>query len=240
MTTDSIGNSAIASTQPTPSAATAAGTQYSEDYETFLTLLTTQLTNQDPTAPMETDKFTEQLVLYSEVEQAIETNANLEKMLDTMQADRLTSSIGYVGQWVELSGSSAILGDTGGASIGYTMVEGAQSATVNVRDATGELVVQLPTTSVEGDNTFTWDGRDVNGTRQPAGAYQIEVEAFDQDGNPLAVNSNLGGVVDSIELVGDSVALIVNGTAYGLDSVRSVTNLSTHSASPQINEEEQP
>ena len=55
--------------------------QLSGNFSTFLNLLTTQLKNQDPTSPMDTNQFTQQLVMYSQVEQQIQSNSNLKTLI---------------------------------------------------------------------------------------------------------------------------------------------------------------
>src|SRR3546814_4600244 len=80
------------------SAASSAATSLAGDFNTFLTLLTTQLKNQDPTSPMDSNEFTQQLVQFSQVEQQIDMNKNLETMISLMQSQQNSSNLNYVGK----------------------------------------------------------------------------------------------------------------------------------------------
>src|ERR1700756_4166435 len=83
--------------------------QLSGNFSTFLTLLTTQLKNQDPTSPMDSNQFTQQLVEYSQVEQQINTNTNLTTLISqgTTNAAAMTSS--YLGKNVSITNGNASL-----------------------------------------------------------------------------------------------------------------------------------
>lgn len=205
-------------------AATSSSDSFGADFETFLTLLTTQLAQQDPLSPMDTDKFTEQLAQYSQVEQSIKTNTNLERMLESMQADRLTASLDYVGQWVELDGNVVALGDEGGAQISYELPDGAQSASVAVLNKAGDTIKRFDASLGEGLQQAYWDGLGAEGQRMPPGNYWMRVEAADADGGPLSVSTRTGGVVEGVERKGDEISLIVNGLSHALSNVQSVAN----------------
>lgn len=204
-------------------AATTSDATFSADFETFLTLLTTQLTQQDPLSPMDSDKFTQQLVQYSQVEQSIKTNSNLEQMLESMQADRLTSSLDYVGQWVEIDGDTATLGAEGDATLNYSLPQDASKSSLTISNERGETVARFDLDGTAGANSFTWNGLGADGQREPPGIYEMRVDAFDNDDQPIDVSSSVGGIVDGVERSGEDIALIVNGRAYAIESVRSVS-----------------
>ena len=86
----------------TSTATSAAKTQaqsvkLAEDFTQFLTLLTTQLQNQDPLNPMDSTEFTNQLVQFSQVEQSINTNQKLDDLLALQLGGLSTVALGYVG-----------------------------------------------------------------------------------------------------------------------------------------------
>src|SRR3954464_9997185 len=86
--------------------------QLSGNFSTFLTLLTTQLKNQDPTAPMDSNAFTQQLVMYSQVEQQIGTNDNLKALISQGTSNAGAVTTGYLGKKVSITNGNASL--TGG------------------------------------------------------------------------------------------------------------------------------
>lgn len=204
-------------------AATTSKETFSADFETFLTLLTTQLQQQDPLSPMDSDKFTQQLVQYSQVEQSIKTNSNLERMLDSMEADRLTAALDYVGKWVELDGNRISLGDVGSASFGYTMPEGVNAASIAVLDENGQAVARFDAQSGAGDHEAVWNGLSNEGVRQAAGYYRIRVEAVDENQQPIAISTRVKGEVTGVQRDGDQIDVVVDGVSFDLSAVNSVS-----------------
>ena len=78
-------------------------------YNTFLTLLTTQLQNQDPLDPLDTNQFTQQLVDFASVEQQVNMNSNLQTLISLQQTNEATSAMQYLGSNVTVSGSGGTL-----------------------------------------------------------------------------------------------------------------------------------
>src|SRR5580692_10651622 len=83
--------------------------QLSGNFDTFLTLLTTQLKNQDPTSPMDSNEFTQQLVEFSQVEQQIDTNTNLQTLITQGQSQSGAYATGYLGKSVSITNGNASL-----------------------------------------------------------------------------------------------------------------------------------
>src|SRR5579872_4398386 len=116
------------STPPTTSTTNANGTQSSGDalgqlssnFSTFLTLLTTQLKNQDPTSPMDSNQFTQQLVEFSQVEQQINTNSNLNTLITQGQTQIGAYATSYLGKTVSVTNGNAALSN-GSATWTYNL-----------------------------------------------------------------------------------------------------------------------
>src|SRR3954447_15714158 len=98
----------------------------SASFDSFLKLLTAQLQHQDPLSPMDAPQFTSQLVQFSTVEQAVQTNSQLGQLTKLMQASSLTSALGLVGMKVEYGGGQVELGQQGGARGRFTTPPGAE------------------------------------------------------------------------------------------------------------------
>src|SRR6185437_4592382 len=93
---------------------------FTQNFNTFLTLLTTQLQNQDPLSPMDTNTFTQQLVSFSEVEQQIDTNNNLQSLIQLQTTNESIAALPLVGQQIQYSGATAPLED-GQAQFTYSL-----------------------------------------------------------------------------------------------------------------------
>src|ERR1700729_584477 len=115
--------SAATTAASTPSAAsqvTVAGSQeIAGNFNTFLQLLTTQLQNQDPLSPMDTNQFTQQLVEFASVEQQINMNTNLQTLVTLQQTAQDSQALAFVGQTVTVNGSNATLASGGQAQWTY-------------------------------------------------------------------------------------------------------------------------
>src|SRR5579872_5072114 len=99
MTVTPAASTATTPADPAPNATK----QLSSNFSTFLTLLTTQLKNQDPTSPMDSNAFTQQLVMYSQVEQQIDTNTNLKSLISQGSSNAAAITTGYLGKKVSIT-----------------------------------------------------------------------------------------------------------------------------------------
>jgi flagellar basal-body rod modification protein FlgD len=204
------------------SGSTSTGT-LSASFDSFLKLLTAQLQHQDPLSPMDATQFTSQLVQFSTVEQAVQTNSQLGQLTRLTQASSLTSALSLMGMRVEYGGGQIALGQQGGASIAYTLPQGADKVTVTIRNASGAVVRQAQGPTAAGNQAFAWDGLGDNGLRLPAGSYSAEVAAVGADGSPAQVSRGGSGVVDGVETTSDGVRLSIGGATVPLADVDSVS-----------------
>jgi flagellar basal-body rod modification protein FlgD len=195
----------------------------SASFDSFLKLLTAQLQHQDPLSPMDATQFTSQLVQFSTVEQAVQTNSQLGQLTKLMQASSLTSALGLVGMKVEYGGGQVVLGQQGGASVAYTLPQGANKVTVTIRDASGAVVRTTQGPAAAGNQSFAWDGLGDNGRRLPAGTYSVDVAAVAADGSPVEVSRGGSGTVDGVETDSDGVRLSIGGATVPLADVTNVT-----------------
>src|SRR3954452_25189704 len=142
---------AAASTGKTPSKGIA------ENFDSFLQLLTTQLKNQSPLDPLDTNQFTQQLVQFASVEQQLKTNETLSSLLTNAQASTAATAATYVGLDITADGATQSLSN-GTASWTLTPARAAK-ATVTIKDANGAVVATKTATLQAGEQTFTWDGK---------------------------------------------------------------------------------
>ncbi len=209
----------------TASQAASSKTTLASNMDTFLKLLTTQLQNQDPTNPMDSNQFTQQLVQYSQVEQQINTNGNLEKLLTMTQGNQTASLVSFIGKTIEANGSNANLASGGSASWTYTLPSDAASLAITVKDSSGKSVyISSTADKTAGQHSFTWDGTKSDGTKAAAGTYTVSVSAADASKSTIAATTSVGGVVDGIETDPTSGAsyLTIGGVKISIGDVTSV------------------
>ncbi len=211
----------------TAATATTATTQarktLSANYDTFLKLLTSQLKNQDPLSPMDSNQFTQQLVMYSQVEQQMSTNDNLSSLIALSKSAAGSNAVNYLGRHALTQGGDASLSD-GSADWRYTMPSDAAKVTLNVADASGRTVFTSTGPANLGAHDFAWDGKNAQGATQPTGTYTLSIVATAADGTKLTPTINGTGIVKEIDMSGTTPTLAVGGRKVTLSEIVGLTN----------------
>jgi flagellar basal-body rod modification protein FlgD len=191
------------------------------NFQTFLTLLTTQLKNQDPTNPLDTNQFTQQLVEFAQVEQQLKSNDELSTLVSLQQTAQSTQALSFVGETVTVNSNTAQL--TNGATTFSMSSPKPATATINIANSSGQTVFTGTTTLQAGTNTFNWNGMGNNGTQWPDGTYTISVTANDASGQSVGVSTLVTGVVNSVDLTKNPPLLSVNGQNFTINQIQGVT-----------------
>jgi len=147
----------------------------SAQQDKFLTLLVTQMKNQDPMNPMDNAAITSQMAQLSTVTGINQLNSTLTALSNTMS---LGSSTNMIGAGVLVPG--ATLGLSGSKAVGGVTLAGpADSLSVAINDASGNTVqtLQLGVQKAGGVVPFTWDGSTTSGTAAPDGSYTFAAQA---------------------------------------------------------------
>lgn len=200
-------------TEGTNSAQSAA--KLEDDLNKFLTLLVTQLQNQDPLDPMDATEFTSQLVQFASVEQQIYQNTNLEKMLNLQETSQISSMVDFIGNKVEFLGQKLPLEDSE-AEFSYVVPVGAKDVSVNIADANGVNVFFATGETTSGKHTINWDGKDKNGQQLPDGYYTILVSAKDSTDKLMQVEHLVTGKVSGAG-VDDGVGKLFIGNGLTIE-----------------------
>ena len=137
-----------------------------EDFDTFLGILVTQLQNQDPLEPMKSQEFTNQLVQFSTVEQAIATNSKLDQMLQAQAGNRATQAVNYIGKEIAIDGNRCSSTAAKRTSPTPSRVR-PRAVAIEITNANGQVVRTLQGDTGAGRHDVSWDG--LNSAGQPAG-----------------------------------------------------------------------
>lgn len=156
--------------------ATASGNSgLSSDFQTFLTMLTVQMQNQDPLNPIESSDYAVQLATFSGVEQQVKTNDLLQALSTQMGLNGMSELAGWVGMEARAEAPAWFDGETP-VTLSPNPVQGADQAVLIVTDASGQTVSRetiAPTTE-----PLDWSGRDQSGAALPAGLYGFTLESY--------------------------------------------------------------
>jgi len=232
MTMTSVANTAATAASFTPTASSAAAPSSSDtgsstaanattgaasiasNFNSFLQLLTTQLQNQDPTSPLDTNQFTQELVSFSSVEQQINMNNNLSTLISLQQTAQSTAALNFLGTTVTVNGNSAMLGSGQPNPTWNYSLSKPSTVAINVSSANGQLVYSTTQTLQAGNQTFTWNGTDSVGNSWPSGTYTVSITATDASGKSTTVSPQVQGVVTGVDISGSPPTLTVNGQSY--------------------------
>ncbi|QOZ31811.1 flagellar hook capping FlgD N-terminal domain-containing protein [Bradyrhizobium sp. CCBAU 53421] len=195
-----------------------------DNFQTFLTLLTTQLQNQNPLDPLDTNQFTQQLVQFAGVEQQLKSNDQLKQLIAIEKSAQSTQALVYVGNTVAVDGSKTQFDK----SATWNLVSPqATSATITITSATGQTAYSGNFNLKQGNASFVWDGKGNDGTQWPAGTYTLTATGKDSKGNPLAISTEVQGVVDSVDLTASPPLLSIGGQTYTTDKIKRVVRGAT-------------
>ena len=233
MTVDAA-SAAAAAQSSNSSAATNTNSQLSlaSNFNTFLNLLTTQLKNQDPSNPVDSNQFTQQLVEFAGVQQQVQGNQYLSQILAAVQGNQVGSASSYIGTTIQASGNQGSL-SSGAAQFGYNLAYAASKVAVTIKDTNGAVVFQGTGTNNSGSNTVTWDGTNsFTGATEPNGIYTMSVKATDANGNAITSTPFITGTVSSASISNGTVMLnLGNNLLVPTTNVTSISNLPGASAS---------
>jgi len=192
-----------------------------EDLNQFLTLLVTQLQNQDPLDPMDATEFTSQLVQFASVEQQINANSNLEKLLNLQTTSQIADMVNFIGNNIEAKGSEVQL-DNSKAEFSYSFDEKSADTLITIRDANGLTVFSGPGETDIGKHNFIWDGKGNNGLIQKDGAYTIVISAQNREGNLIDVETTISGRVTGAGAEDGVVSLFLGDVITTMDKVLNI------------------
>lgn len=191
------------------------------NFTQFLQLLTTQLRNQNPLDPLDTNQFTQQLVQFAGVEQQLRSNDQLQTLVALQKSSQSSAALEFVGKTVVIGGGTTRLGSSGTTTWTFSSPKPA-SATVTIRDATGQTAFSSNYSINSGRQDFVWDGRGANGQRSPAGNYTMTITAKDASGQAVAITTDVQGIVDSADVSETPPVLSIGELKFTIDQVKRV------------------
>jgi flagellar basal-body rod modification protein FlgD len=211
-------NTAVSSTADASSAIDS--NTIAKNFTMFLQLLTTQLKNQNPLDPLDTNQFTQQLVQFAQVEQQLKSNEQLAALVSLQKTAQATAALNFVGQTVVVDGATAELVN-GQATWSFTSPRPAV-ATITIKSANGQVAYSGNFTLQAGPQNFVWDGKGNDGAIWPNGPYTMVITSKDANGQSVAIATEVQGVVDSVDLTRNPPLLSIGGQTFTLDKIKRI------------------
>jgi flagellar basal-body rod modification protein FlgD len=229
-TTDAITASPpVSGTTPLPASSNSSsgslssttGATLAGNFQTFLTLLTTQLKNQNPLSPLDTNQFTQQLVQFAQVEQQLKTNDQLTTLVSLQQTTEATQALGFVGKTAVVDGKTAALSSS--QATWELNIPSTSTVNLSIANSSGQTVFTGSYSASAGNNQpFKWNGKGNDGTQLPDGQYTLTATAADASGNSVGVTTMVAGTVNSVDLTQTPPLLSINGQSYTVTQVKSI------------------
>ncbi len=211
----------VAATSTSSATTKDAAASLSGNLQDFLKMLMTQLQNQDPTSPMDTQSFTTELVQFASVEQQINTNTSLTQLISLTQSDGLLQASSLVGQTVAVSASRMPLQNGSG---GLTFTAGsAGTAKIAISTTAGAPVLNTTVDTTAGSNAWTWNGKDSQGNAVADGSYNVTVTGTDSTGATVSLPFAVSGKVTGIQKTSTELDLLLGAQSANITTLQSVT-----------------
>lgn len=198
------------------------GSTLAGNFQSFLTLLTTQLKNQNPLDPLDTNQFTQQLVQFAGVEQQLKTNDTLSALIAVQQSAQSTQALNFVGRTAVIDGDTTNL--SGGNAMWNLDIPTSGTLNVSITNSAGQTVYTGDYSAQAGQNQpFSWDGKDNTGASRKDGSYKMTATLTD-GGKTVGVTTHIQGTVSSVDLTQTPPLLTINGQTYLVSQIKSIIN----------------
>lgn len=214
--TDTFNSLGLATTSSSSSSSSGTTQKQSLGQSDFLKLLTTQLTHQDPTKPMDNGAFMGQMAQFSTVSGIQDLQKSFADFASSMSSSQALQAASLVGKSVIAPSSQALLNAGGNVVGNFDLSSSSTNVKVTITDPkTGGTVkeIDLGTQGV-GNVAFNWDGKDASGALSSPGVYNVQASAM-IDGTNTALTTNIESQVESVTMANGSTGLQVNLVGLG-------------------------
>jgi flagellar basal-body rod modification protein FlgD len=190
------------------------------NFTDFLKLLTTQLQNQDPTSPMDTNQFTQELVEFTGVQQSVATNSNLSTLISLTQGSQVLQSSSVVGGTATVSSTDIAL-QSGKGTVTFT-APAAEPVQIAIVNSAGTPILDGTVNAQAGSNSWVWNGADNYGNTMPDGAYGIALETGTSGSNASPLAFSVVGTATGLQNTSSGMVLDLGALQVPLSSVKSM------------------
>ena len=215
-------NTATASSSASSQTSNNALSSLSSNFGDFLKLLMTQLQNQDPSSPLDTNQFTSELVQFSSVEQQINTNTSLTQLIQLTQAGEVMQGSSMTGKRVTVSSDHMPL-QNGQGTIQFT-APAAEPVDIAIYNDSGAKLSDSMLMATKGSNTWTWNGTTKSGSTVPDGSYKVAVTGANADGTTSALTFSVVGTATGVQSQSNGIQLQLGSQSVDFSKVQAVGN----------------
>lgn len=198
-------------------------TKDSEQFEQFLNLLLTQLENQSPLDPLETEEFTAQLTSYSMLEQDVAANENLEELIGILKGSSDFNTVSYLGSEVSYDGEFAPI-QNAQAKWDYTFGDAVSEYTIEVTNISGETVYSaaINESTAPGTYSFNMDALESAINVTEGEVLTLSVVGVGDGGEAKRADIKGRAIVDSVDSSSGSPVLGAGGLSLSINNINGV------------------
>jgi flagellar basal-body rod modification protein FlgD len=215
-------STATASSSASSQASNNALNSLSSNFGDFLKLLMTQLQNQDPSSPLDTNQFTSELVQFSSVEQQINTNSSLTQLIQLTQAGEVMQGSSMTGKRVTVSSDHVPL-QNGQGTIQFR-APAAEPVYIAIYNDNGTKLSDSMLMATKGTNTWTWNGTTSSGSTVPDGSYKVAITGANADGTTSALTFSVVGTATGVKNQSNGMQLQLGALSVDFSKVQAVGN----------------
>jgi flagellar basal-body rod modification protein FlgD len=192
----------------------------------FLTLMLAQLKNQDPTSPVDSNQFLNQLASLSTVQGITQLNTSFASLSSSLTSNQAMQASTLLGHHVLVSSPTAVLAAIGSVTGAISVPQTTSQAVLNISTSSGVLIRQIDLgAQSKGLANFTWDGKQQDGSQAPAGQYTLSAQ-FAGATSGTAASTYVNGTVQSVTMGAGQTGLTLDVSGLGSVPFASVQQIS--------------
>ena len=182
----------------------------------FLTLMLAQLKNQDPTSPVDSNQFLNQLASLSTVQGITQLNTSFSSLQHSLVSNQAMQASSLLGHQALVSSTTAQLTVAGTVTGAVQIPQTTSQAVLNISDSSGALVRQISLGAQStGLANFSWDGKQQDGSQAPAGQYTLSAQYAGATSGATAATTYVNGTVQSVTMGAGTTGLTLNVSGLG-------------------------
>jgi len=194
----------------------------------FLTLMLAQLKNQDPTSPVDSNQFLNQLASLSTVQGITQLNTSFASLSSSLVSNQAVQASSLLGHQALVSSPTAALTASGTVTGAVQIPQTTSQAVLNISDSSGALVRQIDLGAQStGLTNFSWDGKQGDGSQAPAGTYTLSAQYAGATSGSTAATTYVNGTVQSVTMGAGTTGLTLNVSGLGsvpFSNVQQISN----------------
>ena len=199
--------------------------------DSFMTLLLTQMKNQDPTNPLKSHEMAAQLAQFTSLEKLTNINDSIGGLRKDQAPDHNFQALSFIGKTISTDNSKVTHADQDERhDIGFSLPSDAPKVSMLVKDADGKTVRTLEFRNLKsGKNLLNWNGMTDDGKAAPQGEYSIAMEAEGSNGHKLQVDMKTEGTISGVNFTARGPQLMVGKQVVAMNEVKSITDAAVSS-----------